>query len=279
MERENLDRLLAEYATGGLSEEDKKKLFAAALEDQEFFEQLIEEDSLREAIEMPGARNRLIDALQEEEVTAIVASVATAASAPTIARRAVPRWMTLLAWSSGIGVVFVSAGITYFLLTDYRSMNMVAVRKDYKPFVAPPESEVPPPPATVEEPPKLVGALRKDSIPSANIPLPSAPPPAASPVAGEIAKDRQMADAVLRPGRPAIKRKVSSGLSRLRRPPLFRNGVPLRPRMRSVRARRPEAERPRKKRPKRLCRLFGAGAAMGFGHAFPTATRSTGTRP
>ena len=32
MEREELDRLLAEYATGGLGEADRKRLFAAALE-------------------------------------------------------------------------------------------------------------------------------------------------------------------------------------------------------------------------------------------------------
>ena len=59
MEQEQLDRLLAHYATGGLTEVEKKALFTAALTDQNLFDRLMDEEALREAIELPGARQRL----------------------------------------------------------------------------------------------------------------------------------------------------------------------------------------------------------------------------
>lgn len=192
MDREQMDRLLAEYATGGLSAEEKKILFAAALEDQELFDQLMEEDALRETIEMPGARNRLIDSLQEEEVPQLAragAAMQMAAPAAPVAMPApekkrgpvAPVW---LAWAAGIGVVFVSGAITYTLFDRPDLAKMAEVRpssapKDTKPFVAPPSASAPAvaKPVTVEEPPKIV-AQNRTQIPAVNIPLPSVPPPA-----------------------------------------------------------------------------------------------------
>ncbi|MFN0104840.1 MAG: hypothetical protein ACKV2U_22500 [Bryobacteraceae bacterium] len=170
MEREQLDRLLAEYATGGLSDGDKKKLFAAALADQDLFEQLMEEDALREAIEMPGARNRLVESLREEAAERRPAGAA---------RR--PMW---LAWATGIGVVLVSGAITYMMFDRPVAKDLAAVR----PVAAPPVKEfVPPAKATapkprltiVDEPPKIMAEQRAPMASPLvmSIPLPKAPPP------------------------------------------------------------------------------------------------------
>ena len=186
MEREQLDRLLAEYATGGLSEEERKALFAAALEDQELFDQLIEEDALREAIELPGARNRLIDALQEDEVPV--------AAAPARLPKAEPRRQPLwLAWAAGIGVVFVSGALTYMMFDRPELAKLAEVTssapRDTKPCVPPPSAAVPrkPKPAVVEEPPKIMAENRAPLPQPVNIPLPAAPPPPAPPA--KIAAD------------------------------------------------------------------------------------------
>ena len=190
MEREKLDRLMAEYSTGGLSEDDKKKLFTAALADQDLFDQLTEEDALREAIEMPGARNRLIDSLREESVTAPVLRM------PAPPPPSKPMW---LAWAAGIGIVFVSGAVTYMMFEGPPLKNLAQVYseapKDTKPFVPPPATVQKPAKVTVEEPPKIF-AEKRGPMPVArpvSIPLPTAPPPA-EPVP---AKDKKSLEIVL----------------------------------------------------------------------------------
>ena len=189
MEREQLDRLLAEYATGGLSEEERKALFAAALQDQELFDQLMEEEALREAIELPGARNRLIDALQEEEVPVAAAP----ARLPKTEPRRQPLW---LAWAAGIGVVFVSGAVTYMMFDRPELAKLAEVTssapRDTKPFVPPPSAAVPrkPKPAVVEEPPKIMAENRAPLPQAVSIPLPAAPPPPPEKIAADAVADK-----------------------------------------------------------------------------------------
>ncbi|MFN0166474.1 MAG: hypothetical protein ACKV22_08585 [Bryobacteraceae bacterium] len=66
MNREDVHKLLGGYATGTLTEEERKALFSAALEDQELFEVLADEDALREMLAEPVTRRRLIADLTEE---------------------------------------------------------------------------------------------------------------------------------------------------------------------------------------------------------------------
>ena len=56
--------LLGRYATGSLTEEERKRLFAAAIDDQQLFEQLLQEQDVKQLLEEPGARDRMIHALQ-----------------------------------------------------------------------------------------------------------------------------------------------------------------------------------------------------------------------
>ena len=57
-------KLLGGYATGSLTEAERTALFEAALEDQDLFDELAGEQVLKEVLDEPGARQRLIAALE-----------------------------------------------------------------------------------------------------------------------------------------------------------------------------------------------------------------------
>jgi hypothetical protein len=63
MTREDIHKLIAGYATGTLTEEERRALFAAALDDQELFDELAREQELKELIDEPGVRERLLASL------------------------------------------------------------------------------------------------------------------------------------------------------------------------------------------------------------------------
>src|SRR6202035_3296109 len=64
MTPEEARKLVGGYATGSLTEAERSALFEAALEDQELFDELAGEQVLKEALDEPGARQRLITALE-----------------------------------------------------------------------------------------------------------------------------------------------------------------------------------------------------------------------
>lgn len=64
MKRDEARKLLGGYATGSLTEYERKLLFDAALDDQDLFDELAAEQALKELIESPGARTRLQAALE-----------------------------------------------------------------------------------------------------------------------------------------------------------------------------------------------------------------------
>ncbi len=61
--RDDIRKLIGGYATGTLTESERKLLFEAALEDQDLFDELAREQALKEALEQPGAKQRLIASL------------------------------------------------------------------------------------------------------------------------------------------------------------------------------------------------------------------------
>jgi len=60
---EDIRRLIGGYATGTLTEAEQRLLFDAALNDQELFDELSREQALKEMLDEPGTRQRLIAAL------------------------------------------------------------------------------------------------------------------------------------------------------------------------------------------------------------------------
>jgi hypothetical protein len=78
--------LLGRYATGSLSEEERQRLFDAALNDQELFEELAREQELKMLLDQPGARSRMIRALEppRRKTAWIFGLAATAAASVAI---------------------------------------------------------------------------------------------------------------------------------------------------------------------------------------------------
>ncbi len=64
MTQEEIRKLLGGYATNTLSERERAALFQAALEDQELFDALHNEDALRELLDDPVSREQIRQALQ-----------------------------------------------------------------------------------------------------------------------------------------------------------------------------------------------------------------------
>jgi len=64
MTRDDARKLMSGYATGSLTEAERMALMEAALADQMLFDELAEEAALKEVLDEPGARQRLIAALE-----------------------------------------------------------------------------------------------------------------------------------------------------------------------------------------------------------------------
>ena len=66
MDRQDIQKLLGGYATGTLTPEEQQLLFEAALSDQELFDALAREQSLRDLLNDPAARAQLLAAIDEK---------------------------------------------------------------------------------------------------------------------------------------------------------------------------------------------------------------------
>lgn len=76
MTREQFDRLLSSYSSGKISPEEKDILFRASLENQEFFDALADEETLREVMADPACRAELEEILEPQPVLAQAAAAA-----------------------------------------------------------------------------------------------------------------------------------------------------------------------------------------------------------
>ncbi|MGH9627157.1 MAG: hypothetical protein ACRD7E_02170, partial [Bryobacteraceae bacterium] len=65
---DDVRKLLGGYAANTLTEEERKALFAAALDDQDLFEAMADEQALRELLDDPSARAQLLGALEPRRV-------------------------------------------------------------------------------------------------------------------------------------------------------------------------------------------------------------------
>ena len=62
----NLEDWLTEYASGSLSHDKERALFAAAMEDQDLFNRLMDQHAIREMLDQPEARQELARWLARE---------------------------------------------------------------------------------------------------------------------------------------------------------------------------------------------------------------------
>ena len=189
---DDIRKLLGGYATGSLTEDEQRVLFEAALKDQQLFDELMEEQALKEAIESPGARERLLAALRTTNP---------------------PRaWWPSWTWAAGAAAL---AAVTIAVLVrapeSQRPAGEVAVLQKQAPRVPPASAPAEPAPARVVTAPR---AAPPQPALSAALPHPEAqfrppqhltqPQPAPPRKANlEILKDQRRpapaADAVIEP--------------------------------------------------------------------------------
>ena len=99
MRPDDIQKLLGGYATGTLTDAEQQALFAAALEDQELFDTLAREQSLRELLRDPAAKAELLASLDERpkrwlwwwRPAAALAMAGIAAIAVVIVRQRAPQ--------------------------------------------------------------------------------------------------------------------------------------------------------------------------------------------
>jgi hypothetical protein len=136
--------LIGRYATGSLTAEEQKRLFDAALDDQDLFEQLVREQDMKQLLDEPGVRDRMIRALEPP-----------------------PRRRT--AWIYGIAAtVAMSVALVVFLLRPAPKPPQVAMEKSPATPAAVTPTEAPPPETKPAEPPPRDAAppeLRKAEPP------------------------------------------------------------------------------------------------------------------
>lgn len=175
MNKDEIQKLIGGYATGSLTEEERRSLFEAALDDQELFDALQNEQALKELFDDP---------LSREQVRR-----AAAASLPSPKRA----WFRQ-PWMWGAGVSVAAAAVLLVVLlqpAQQRNAAYVAPPKqvaqapqppqvDVKESTPGPQDEKPAKIAKPAEPVKPVESARKEEL-RALVPPPS-PPPAAVPM-------------------------------------------------------------------------------------------------
>jgi hypothetical protein len=150
MTRDEIRGLIGAYATGSLSADERKALFEAALDDQELFDELAREQALKEMLDEPGVKTRLLAAL-------------------------VPRqkywWTRAWVWAAaGAFAVAIIAGIVLFRTQPPQELARVS---------APP---APMPPRMVAPPARIPPAAPPAIVPPAAIPPATVPPAIVAPV-------------------------------------------------------------------------------------------------
>ena len=166
MTREELQGLIGGYSTGSLSEAERKALFEAALEDQELFDELAREQALKSALEEPGARERLLAALEPR-------------AAP-----ARPWWKMTWAWAAAAAAcAVVIAGVAL----ERSTVRVEEVARLQAPEPVAPGVPLPAPtvsPSTPRPAPKVTESVRQSAPPPPTVAVPrpaTGPLPADSP--------------------------------------------------------------------------------------------------
>jgi outer membrane biosynthesis protein TonB len=155
----DIRKLIGGYATGTLTEAERQMLFEAALEDQELFDELAREQALKEMLDEPDARDRLISTLKAAELKA-----------------AEPQRTVLWPWA--VGAAFFAPGVVRMVIL-YRPpapQQIAAVTRRSEPAAPQAAPQVVPSPPSAA-PRRVAPKAAKPAAEPAPAP-PSAPPPA-----------------------------------------------------------------------------------------------------
>jgi len=192
MTQDEIRKLLGGYATNALSADERRILFEAALEDQELFNALQNEDALRELLDDPVLRDQVRRAL--------------VAPPP---RKAGFSWRR---WVLGVAMPAVVAVIVILVMDRPKKPEAIpqpvqTARLEPNPIASPPQA---PPPAPTAK--KQSGSVRRAAPASAPVIAAPAPLEPAPQSVAQLATNFRAADA--RPLIPdAVRQQFSSGIA------------------------------------------------------------------
>ena len=168
MSKEEIRKLIGGYATGSLTDDERRQLFDAALDDQELFDQLQEEQSLKELLDDPISREQIRRAAAE--------------SLP-------PSWFRR-PWIWAVGASFATAAVLLVALVQWvpkagPAKQFAVVRKEaLQTPETPGITKVEPPMKAVRPPAKPMAAKKEQRLSALEVPAgpplgsaPSQPPP------------------------------------------------------------------------------------------------------
>src|SRR5580704_9634883 len=141
MTRDEIRGLIGGYATGSLSPAERKALFDAALDDQELFDELAGEQALKELLDEPGVKARLMTALAPRQKPSPLHA---------------PGWHLHRAWVWAAAGAFATAVIVGIVLLEKPGERQIAQ------VIAPPpvpEQLVPAPAAATAAAPNVAKAV------------------------------------------------------------------------------------------------------------------------
>ena len=163
MKPEEIRKLLGGYATGTLTEAEREALFAAALDDQELFNELAGEEPLRELLTDPGARAEMLAAVE-------------------------PRPRVWSWWRPAVAALAVAAIGAVVVLLPKKNVPPPTIVAEVKP-AAPPPLDIPSNREEKARPPKRVRKMAPVALPPAPeiTPLREAPKASAPGMVGGVA--------------------------------------------------------------------------------------------
>jgi cytoskeletal protein RodZ len=169
MTQDEIRKLLGGYATNALSADERRTLFEAALEDQELFNALQNEDALRELLADPVLRDQVRSAL----------------ATPT---RTTPReGFSWRRWSLGVAITAAAAVIVIAVMNRAKAPEpstqpVQMARAEPKQVEPAPEAAAPP---VAEKRSTPAGAARQRAIPAPTLAAPTRAPSASNEVASK----------------------------------------------------------------------------------------------
>jgi hypothetical protein len=169
---DDLRDLIGRYSTGSLSPAEEKRLFDAALDDQDLFNELLGEHDVKQLLAEPGARARLIQALDPPKRTA--------------------PWFIAAAALTGLAAAVLIVTII-IKPTPKPAASQVAVTKVAPPAPTTPVAAPPPPPPT-DEAPKPVASSPQPIVTPAPTEAPTATPVKAKAALEPAPEAKQLAE-------------------------------------------------------------------------------------
>ena len=219
MNRDEIRKLIGGYATGSLTPQEQKLLFEAAVDDQALFDELMAEPDLKDLIDQPGARDRLLEALETEPAAASGTyaphPVSVAMRSDSLREAPAPRWYRRPATWAAAGALAAALALIAILPRAFRSdapppVEIARNREADAPKVVVPESA--PPPAAPIQPPasKPVREIRPPAQPQAKTSATSAASAELRKAAEPVRVGEKAADAAPEAAAPAVPAEVAT---------------------------------------------------------------------